>query len=87
MALPHPPHLGANTSKKSALEQKFRIITSLVQNTNKLCLWNTNAPESRHFLKSVAMVFDLDLGKLPRPWYHQMCNDEMSLHTKYEPCN
>ena len=54
---------------------------------DKVCLWNTNGPKNSHFLKRVTQVFDLNLGKWPWPWYHQIFIHEMCLHTKYELCN
>ena len=45
-----------------------------------LCLWNTTAPEDSHFLKSVALVFDLDTTRCQSMRYAFIPN--MSLVTK-----
>ena len=39
------------------------------------------------FLENCDLGIWFDLGKWHWPWNHQMCIDEMCLHTKYEPCN
>ena len=60
----------------------FENMVAIGENVdNKLCLLNTESPENSQFLKSVTLLFDLDLGKWPWPWYHQMCIDEMYFHT------
>ena len=51
---------------------------------NKMCLWNTNAPETPIFWETwswyLTLTFPDDLDKV-------VFINEMCLYTKYEPCN
>ena len=55
-------------------------IIKVLSYINKMCLWNTYAPEKAIFWE---MIFDLDLWRWPWPSYQQICIIEMCFPQKH----
>ena len=48
---------------RNLFDALYQACHYIITDPSKLCLGNTNVPENVRFLKSVPLVFDLDLGK------------------------
>ena len=51
---------------------------------NKMCLWNTNAPATTIFLKTVTLIFDFDLDRWPWLWHLRKGFTPKNRYVKYE---